>query len=125
MGHVRATNISAGRARRGRVPVPSSPAAQIFNALAALIVVSSADYALSYAIANARTYSWVIAINLALVAMALCVPLMYRVHEIVAGLNTGTEVHSSGRPSGPARARFRHIAKFDYRSRGCLFQSQA
>src|SRR5205085_2662405 len=59
---------------------------KILNALAALIVVSSAGYALSYAVADARTYSWVIAINLALVAMALCVPLMHRVHEIFAGL---------------------------------------
>jgi adenylate cyclase len=65
---------------------------KILNALAALIVVSSTGYAVSYAIADARTYSWVIVINLALVAMALCVPLMHRVHEIFAGIViAGTE----------------------------------
>src|SRR5437762_3025226 len=61
---------------------------KILNALAALIVVSSAGYALSYAVADARTYSWVIAINLALVAMALCVPLMHLVQRYVSSAVT-------------------------------------
>ena len=59
---------------------------QILNALAALIVASSALYALSYAMSDARAYRWVIAINLGLVAMALCVPLVHRVSEILGGL---------------------------------------
>ena len=59
---------------------------KILNALAALIVLSSGIYALSYAITDAYTYRWIIAINLALIAMALCVPLLHRVSEIFGGL---------------------------------------
>ena len=59
---------------------------KILNALAILIVISSSAYALSYATTDAPTYRWIIAINLALVAMALCVPLMHRVSEILGGL---------------------------------------
>src|ERR1041385_2454170 len=59
---------------------------KILNALAILIVISSSAYALSYATTDASNYRWIIAINLALVAMALCVPLMHRVSEILGGL---------------------------------------
>ena len=58
----------------------------ILNATAALIVVSSASYALSYAMTDAHTYRWVIAINLGLVFMALLVPAAHRVHEVAGGL---------------------------------------
>src|SRR5438067_1211382 len=62
------------------------------NALAALIVVSSGAYALSYAMTDAQTYRWIIAINLGLIAMAVCVPLLHRVSEILGGLViAGTE----------------------------------
>ncbi|MFZ2007482.1 MAG: ATP-binding protein, partial [Stellaceae bacterium] len=56
------------------------------NATAALIVVSSAAYALSYALTDGWSYRWVIAINLGLVAMALTVPLAHRVNELLGGL---------------------------------------
>src|SRR5215470_5634161 len=58
---------------------------KILNALAALIVLSSGIYALSYAITDAYTYRWIIAINLALIAMALCVPLLPRSSNICGG----------------------------------------
>jgi len=58
----------------------------IINATAALIVVSSAAYALSYAVAGAHTYRWIIGINLALVAMALVVPAMHRINPWAGGL---------------------------------------
>jgi len=65
---------------------------KILNALAALIVISSTIYALSYAIADAHAYRWLIVINLGLIAMAVCVPLMHRVSEIAGGLIiAGTE----------------------------------
>jgi adenylate cyclase len=58
----------------------------VLNATAGLIVVSSACYALSYALTDAHAFRWVIAINVALVAMALCVPLAHRVNELLGGL---------------------------------------
>lgn len=59
---------------------------KVLNAAAGLIVISSAIYALSYALSDAAGYRWIIAINLALVAVALSVPLLHRVHEICGGL---------------------------------------
>ncbi|HTW54300.1 MAG TPA: ATP-binding protein [Stellaceae bacterium] len=56
------------------------------NATAALIAVSSATYALSYALSDGWAYRWVIAINLALVAMAATVPMAHRVNEVLGGL---------------------------------------
>jgi adenylate cyclase len=65
----------------------------ILNATAALIVVSSSAYALSYAMTDIHTYRWVIAINLALAAMALLVPAAHRIHEVAGGLLImGTEI---------------------------------
>src|SRR4051812_18047246 len=65
---------------------------KILNAFAALIAISSTFYAASYAMTDARTYRWIIAINLALVVMALCVPLLHRINDIIAGLViAGTE----------------------------------
>ncbi len=58
---------------------------KILNAFAALIVVSSTGYAISYALTDAYTYRWIIAINAALVVMGLCVPLLHRVNEILGG----------------------------------------
>ncbi len=58
----------------------------ILNATAALIVISSAAYALSYALTDAHTYRWVIAINLALVVMALLVPAAHRIGVLVGGV---------------------------------------
>jgi adenylate cyclase len=56
------------------------------NAIAGFIVIASVLYAVSYALTDARTYRWIILINLTLVAMALCVPLLHRVHETLAAL---------------------------------------
>src|SRR5260221_753568 len=65
---------------------------KILNAFAALIAVFSLGYALSYAISDAQTYRWIIAINLGLVLMALCVPLLHGVSDILGGLViAGTE----------------------------------
>jgi len=65
---------------------------KILNAFAALIAVSSAGYALSYTLTDSRTYRWIIAINLMLVLMGLCVPLLHRVNDILGGLViAGTE----------------------------------
>ena len=59
---------------------------KILNAMAALIVVSSALYAASYALTDAMAFRWIIAINLGLVAMALCVPLLHRVNDMLGGI---------------------------------------
>ena len=58
----------------------------VMNATAALIAVSSSIYALSYAISDAHGYRWIIAINLALVAMAFAVPAMHRINQWAGGL---------------------------------------
>jgi adenylate cyclase len=58
----------------------------VLNATAAMIVVSSAAYALSYTLRDAYAYRWVVAINLALLAMALTVPMAHRVNELLGGL---------------------------------------
>lgn len=62
---------------------------KILNAVAALIVVSSLLYALSYALTDVQAYRWIIAINLGLAAVALCVPALHRINEICAGLVIG------------------------------------
>ncbi|MBV9554494.1 MAG: adenylate/guanylate cyclase domain-containing protein [Alphaproteobacteria bacterium] len=59
---------------------------RVMNALAALIAVSSLLYALSYAATDSRTYSSIVAINLALTAVAICVPLLHRLHPAAGGL---------------------------------------
>jgi adenylate cyclase len=58
----------------------------VLNAMAALIVVSSAAYAISYAIRDAQAFRWVIAINIALLVMALLVPAAHRVNDLLGGL---------------------------------------
>jgi adenylate cyclase len=58
----------------------------VLNATAALIAISSAAYAASYGARDAQAFRWVIAINLALVVMALLVPAAHRVHELAGGL---------------------------------------
>jgi adenylate cyclase len=58
----------------------------ILNAMAGLILVSAAAYALSYALTDAHTYRWVIAINLALIVMALLVPAAHRISVLAGGL---------------------------------------
>src|SRR5579872_7471836 len=58
----------------------------VLNAMAALIVISSASYGVSYAMRDAHTYGWVIAINLALLVMGLTVPLAHRVNDLLGGL---------------------------------------
>lgn len=57
----------------------------VLNATAALIVLSSSAYAISYVISDARAYRWVIVVNLALVAMALTVPVAHRVNDLLGG----------------------------------------
>ena len=75
-----------------RYPLRIRRRLKILNAFAALIVISSTSYALSYAIADAHAYRWLIVINLGLIAMAVCVPLMHRVSEMAGGLIiAGTE----------------------------------
>jgi adenylate cyclase len=59
---------------------------RVINAMAALIAVSSAFYALSYAFTDPRTYCWIIAINIGLVAMAIVVPLVHRIHPTAGGV---------------------------------------
>ena len=76
----------------GGYPLRTRRRLKILNAFAALIAVSSGGYALSYTLTDARTYRWIIAINLTLVVMALCVPLLHRVNDILGGLViAGTE----------------------------------
>jgi adenylate cyclase len=58
----------------------------VLNATAALIVISSLAYALSYGLRDPHTFRWVIVINLALVVMALLVPLAHRVNQVLGGL---------------------------------------
>jgi adenylate cyclase len=62
---------------------------KILNAVAALIVVSSTLYALTYALSDPRAYRWLIIINLGLIAVALSIPALHRVNEICAGLVLG------------------------------------
>jgi adenylate cyclase len=59
---------------------------KILNVIAVLIVASSSVYALSYALTDAATYRWIIAINTVLIATALCVPLMHRLHRFAGGI---------------------------------------
>src|SRR5919206_1767210 len=59
---------------------------KILNAMAYLIVVFSALYALTYALEGAWIYRWAIAINLALVLVGLAVPASHRLHETAGGL---------------------------------------
>ena len=59
---------------------------KILNAMAYLIVVFSALYALTYALEGAWMYRWAIAINLALVLVGLAVPASHRLHETAGGL---------------------------------------
>jgi adenylate cyclase len=71
---------TAGYGRRARRRL------NVLNATAALIVASSAIYALTYALSDAHAYRWVIVINAALVVMALTVPAAHRVNELLGGL---------------------------------------
>jgi adenylate cyclase len=58
----------------------------VLNATAALIALSSTAYAISYTLRDAHAFRGVIAINLALVVMALLVPAAHRIHELAGGL---------------------------------------
>jgi signal transduction histidine kinase/HPt (histidine-containing phosphotransfer) domain-containing protein/ActR/RegA family two-component response regulator len=58
----------------------------IVNATAAMIALSSAVYALTYALSDGWAYRWVIAINITLIAMALTVPAAHRVNEVLGGM---------------------------------------
>ena len=58
----------------------------VLNATAAMILVSSAGYAVSYTLRDAQLYRWVIVINLALMVMAVMVPLAHRVNDLLGGL---------------------------------------
>jgi adenylate cyclase len=59
---------------------------ETLNALAYLIAVLSAHYAVVYAIEDARAYAPIIAINLALVTLGFVVPLSHRLHELAGAL---------------------------------------
>ena len=59
---------------------------KILNGMAYLIVFFSLLYAISYAHADFATYKTFVLLNLALVAMGLCVPFMHRVHELAGGV---------------------------------------
>jgi adenylate cyclase len=58
----------------------------ILNMIAYLIAITTAGYALQHATLDFETYRPVILINLALVLMAMLVPLAHRVHEIAGGI---------------------------------------
>ena len=58
----------------------------ILNMIAYLIAITTAGYALQHASLDFDTYRPVILINLALVLMAILVPLAHRVHEIAGGI---------------------------------------
>ncbi len=58
----------------------------ILNMIAYLIAITTAGYAFQHAALDFDTYRPVILINLALVLMALLVPLSHRLHEIAGGL---------------------------------------
>ena len=59
---------------------------KILNAFSGLIIVSSAGYAASYALSDLWTYRWIIAINLVLVAVGICVPFAHRLGARTAGM---------------------------------------
>ncbi|MCP4937193.1 MAG: adenylate/guanylate cyclase domain-containing protein [bacterium] len=59
---------------------------RVLNLVSYIIAVATFLYALQYVMIDARHFAPVIYINLALVVVALLVPVMHRVHEIAAGL---------------------------------------
>jgi adenylate cyclase len=56
------------------------------NVMAYLIVVLSTIYALIYAAEDIVTYRSIVAVNLSLAAIGLCVPFVHRHHELAGGL---------------------------------------
>lgn len=58
----------------------------VLNAMAALIVISSASYGASYAMRDAHAFRWVIAINIGLLIMGLTIPLAHRINDLLGGL---------------------------------------
>jgi adenylate cyclase len=59
---------------------------QTLNFMAYMIVVLSTAYALIYAFEDIVTYRSIVAVNLMLVAVGICVPLAHRRHELAGGL---------------------------------------
>jgi len=59
---------------------------QTLNAMAYLIVATSTLYAIIYALADVRSYFWIVQVNLMLAAVGVCVPLSYRFHELAGGM---------------------------------------
>lgn len=59
---------------------------QTLNAMAYLIVVLSTVYALIYALDDIVAYRSIVVVNLALVAVGLCIPFVHRLHELAGGL---------------------------------------
>jgi adenylate cyclase len=59
---------------------------RVMNAMAALIAVSSTFYAVSYALADAQLYYWIVVINLGLAAIACGAPIFHRFHPAAGGL---------------------------------------
>ncbi|MFL5199678.1 MAG: hypothetical protein ACJ8BE_22575 [Microvirga sp.] len=58
----------------------------ILNAMAYLIAIFSALFALTYAFEDFAAYRWAVAINLGLVAAALCVPFAHRYGETTGAM---------------------------------------
>jgi len=59
---------------------------KILNAMAYLIALFSAIFALTYAIEDLAAYRWAVAINLALVAAALAAPFAHRINDIAGAM---------------------------------------
>lgn len=65
---------------------PTRRRLQTLNGFAYLIAITSAAYALTYAIEDQVTYAPIIAINLALATLGIIVPLSHRLHELAGAL---------------------------------------
>jgi adenylate cyclase len=81
---------------------------KVLNVMAYLIAIFSAMFAATYALEDLWAYRWAVAINLVLVAAALCAPLLHRYHEIAGAMLIMVAEYAGlfglvallGRPSG-------------------------
>ena len=69
----------------GGYPAHVSRRLKIMNACGFLIALFSAGFALLFAIANSHAYAWIILMDVALVVVGACVPLLHSVNEILGG----------------------------------------
>jgi len=59
---------------------------KILNACGYLIALFTAGFALFFAIVDFKNFHWVVAIDAALIAVALCVPFLHRVNDLLGGV---------------------------------------